>query len=310
MHNDRPALPKEALEGHERADLPIDAIVVDHAFNIDPRRAIDEEMVERLAANIKEIGLLEPLVVHAMYDANRRAWNFFLLAGFVRYAALKKLKWPVVPVVIKRELNETAALVANGAENAARKQVHPFYIARRFHLLHTKHAMSFKDIAKAHAYSESYVANLVSTYVRTNDDIKKNVFETLDVSEERIPTLAWLLSNAKKTSQEQQEAYEQKYGKERDKARLDAADHGAVEVVDKKPKRPYLRNRDDMLKMLQVHLHPDFPLEIVLKGFEADNKLTKRERVLCKAVLLWVLDRTKPSPFRAKATLTDERKDD
>lgn len=305
-------LPKEALEGHERADLPIEKILIDPAFNIDPRRSSDEELVERMAENIRAHGLLEPLVVHAVLDRAKGEWTFFLLAGFVRHAALKRLGYKVAPVVIKRDIDELGALAINGAENTARRQVHPFYIAKRFEFLHVKHGLPFKEIARLHGYSEAYVSNLVVTYQRTNEDIRSKVFETADVSEERIPTIAWLMSNAKKTPTEQQEAYEIKYGKGRDDARLDAADHGALEIADNKPKRPYLRNRDEMLRLLQVQLHPDFSLEVALKGFEGEPKLSKRERVLCKAVLMWVLDRRKPFPFRepkkgkANKSLTEE----
>lgn len=297
----------EPWEGHKRADLPLDAIEIDPAFNIDPRRMGDSELVEPLKQNIEQFGLLEPLVVHAVWDRGRLAYRYFLLAGFVRYAALKELGWKMVPVVIKEKLSELDALNINGAENTARRNVHPFYLAKRFDFLHTHHGQSYGDIARAHGRSESFVRNLMSTYQRTLPEIRQKVFETVDVSEDRVPTMAWLIDNSKRTHGEQQEAYEAKYGRMRDIRALEAADHGAQEL-DKKDKPAYRRSKDDMLRLLQVQLAPDYGLEVALKGFEGSPALSKRERVLCKALLLWSLDRRKPFPFREpkkkKPTLT------
>lgn len=73
--------------------------------------------IEALAASIKSVGLLSPIVV----DANNR-----LVAGHRRLKALQKLGWPSAPVRRVRQINDAVtALKAERDENTCRKDFTP-----------------------------------------------------------------------------------------------------------------------------------------------------------------------------------------
>jgi ParB-like chromosome segregation protein Spo0J len=298
----------------ERADIPLAAIRIDPAFNVAPRRSSDPELIGAMADSIAKDGLLQPLIVLAtkITSANRPlgasktavhapvaagGWEFFLLAGFIRYAALKRLDWRVVPVVVKRELVEVDQYAVNDLENLRRTQVHPFYRAKRFEFLMQRFGLTCEDIAKRYGYSEVHVENLVTTYQRIDPLIRKEVFENLDVDESRIPAFSWLYSTSRKPTDEQRQAYVEKYGKGREQAHRDNVEDGDVEPAPKRIQRPRRRDVEQLDKLIAM-LAPGAELEIAIQGFADNPILSQRERVLCKAVAYFAQSAKKPWPFR------------
>ncbi len=73
--------------------------------------------IDALAASIREIGLLHPIVVDA---------NHSLVSGERRFRAAKKLQWDTVPVTVARNLDEARLLMkAERDENTCRKDFTP-----------------------------------------------------------------------------------------------------------------------------------------------------------------------------------------
>lgn len=298
----------------ERADIPLDAIRIDPAFNVDPRRSSDPELIGAMADSISKVGLLQPLVVlvtritdpHRPLGAAKTAvhapvekggWEFFLLAGFIRYAALKKLGHKIVPVVLKRNLSELDQFAVNDTENLRRTPVHPFHRAKRFELLMNRFGLTCADIAERYGYSEVHVENLVHTYQKIDPEIRKEVFENLDVDETRIPTLAWLMTTSKKPTDEQKEAYIEKYGEGRNHARRSEADDGQAKPVEDKVRRPRRRDVEQVDKLIHM-LRPGAQVEIAIQGFEDRPLLNDRERVLIRTALWFAQDAKKICPLR------------
>src|SRR5271170_6882105 len=85
--NDGESKKKHSLPCEE---IPVSAIKADATWN---SRSGDLD-VDGLAANIDEMGLLEPLVVTKQGD------HYKLVAGFRRFAAIQKLGWKSVRATI------------------------------------------------------------------------------------------------------------------------------------------------------------------------------------------------------------------
>ena len=78
-----------------------------------PRTSFDEEKIAELAESIKEIGIVQPIVVKKNGDF------FMIIAGERRWRAARKAGLKTIPVII-REYDEAEALEASLIENIQR----------------------------------------------------------------------------------------------------------------------------------------------------------------------------------------------
>lgn len=82
------------------------------------RRAFDEAGIEALAASIRDLGLLEPIVVRAQGD------GFEIVAGERRYRALRSLGRESAPVRVVA-FSDAQAELAGAVENLSREDLTP-----------------------------------------------------------------------------------------------------------------------------------------------------------------------------------------
>lgn len=110
--------------------LPYSSIHADVAFNV--RDSFTPESVEELADDIRAKGLLFPLLVRPMDELPTRVVGFdwSLIAGFRRHAAITLLRWDTVPCLIKKGLSEEDARSINFAENLERTDLSHMEVAR------------------------------------------------------------------------------------------------------------------------------------------------------------------------------------
>ena len=104
----KPAAPREDLPASALRDVPTTSIEPNPH---QPRVHFDEESLSDLAKSIKEIGILQPLLVREMSPG-----KFQLIAGERRWRAAQKAKLSVVPVVV-REINELGSVEQALVEN-------------------------------------------------------------------------------------------------------------------------------------------------------------------------------------------------
>jgi len=100
----------------------------------------DEEIAD-LAASIKRIGLIEPLVV------SQKAGTYQLIAGHRRFRAAKEARLKKVPCVIEARKSAVQSEVAI-AENFFRKDMSPIEMAAMITEYRKKMKISVQDIAK------------------------------------------------------------------------------------------------------------------------------------------------------------------
>src|SRR2546422_1549476 len=87
-----------------------------------PRRFFDEAKLAELADNIRQHGVLQPILLRPLPD--REAGTYELVAGTRRYRACKLAKRDSIPATV-RELTDAQALELQVIENVQRVDVHP-----------------------------------------------------------------------------------------------------------------------------------------------------------------------------------------
>lgn len=101
----------DALLKDELVELPIDSLVdfpkEKHRF-----KPASPERLERLAASIRENGILSPLLVRKLPDE-----KYQIIAGHNRRTAAQSLGWSKVPCIIKKLPDEDSAILVLIADN-------------------------------------------------------------------------------------------------------------------------------------------------------------------------------------------------
>ena len=120
-----------------------------------PRRRIDDEGIEDLAASIRSQGLLQPVVVR-----HRAAGGFELIAGERRWRAAQRAGLERVPVVV-RDVDDRGALAMALIENVQREDLNPIEEAQGLERLRQEFELTQEQVAEAVGKSRPAVANLL-----------------------------------------------------------------------------------------------------------------------------------------------------
>jgi ParB family transcriptional regulator, chromosome partitioning protein len=121
-----------------------------HADPNNPRDEVTE--VEDLAASIEQVGLLQPII------ARRDGDRLVVVCGHRRLTALRKLGWPDVDVVVRREMPADQVLVAMLTENQQRVMLDPIEEARAFSRLKHQHGLSDAAVGQRVGRTQVYVS--------------------------------------------------------------------------------------------------------------------------------------------------------
>ncbi len=121
-----------------------------------PRSRFDADALEALAASIREVGVLQPIVVGPA-DADGR---HVLVAGERRLRASKLAGLDQIPAVV-RESDDAARLAEALIENVQREDLGPLEEAEAYHSLMEDFDMRHEDVAQRVGKSRSAVTNAV-----------------------------------------------------------------------------------------------------------------------------------------------------
>jgi ParB family chromosome partitioning protein len=132
--------------------VPIEAI---RASAFQPRRTFAEAELDGLARSIREHGVLQPLLVRPLADAET---GFELVAGERRWRAAQRAGLHEVPVVV-RALGDAAALELALVENLQREDLSALEEAAAYRRLIDEFGRTQADLAEAVGKSRSHVAN-------------------------------------------------------------------------------------------------------------------------------------------------------
>lgn len=118
-----------------------------------PRAHFDEESLADLAASIKEIGVLQPLLVRQKADG-----KYQLIAGERRWRASQRAKLKTVPVVV-REVNELDSVEQALVENLHRQDLTALEEASAYQQLAEDFNLTHEQVAKRVGKSRASVTN-------------------------------------------------------------------------------------------------------------------------------------------------------
>jgi len=122
-----------------------------------PRQHMDDEGIGELSRSIAEKGILQPLLVRPLSDANSPN-SYEIIAGERRWRAAQKAKLHDVPVIIK-DLNDQETLEIALIENLQRQDLSPLEEADGYQRLMQEFTHTQDVLAKAMGKSRSHVAN-------------------------------------------------------------------------------------------------------------------------------------------------------
>jgi ParB family chromosome partitioning protein len=143
-----PIDPGVIAEGGLR-QVPIDQI----STNPDqPRTHFDDQSLEELAASMKEVGVLQPIVVTGGKD------GYVLIAGERRWRAAKRAGLAEIPAVI-REATGNSTLVEALVENVQRQDLTPLEEAHAYQQLLENYGMTQEQVATRVGKSRPTISN-------------------------------------------------------------------------------------------------------------------------------------------------------
>ncbi len=117
-----------------------------------PRKKFDSEGLDELAESIKQVGIIQPLIV------TREGKFYVIVAGERRYRAARQAGLEKVPIII-RDYNELEALQTALIENIQREDLNPVDEAMTYKRFNEEFSLSQEEIAKKVGKNRSTVAN-------------------------------------------------------------------------------------------------------------------------------------------------------
>ena len=131
-------------------DLPIDSIIPNQH---QPRVHFDEESLGELAASIREIGVLQPVLVRPVGDS-----AYELVAGERRWRAARRAGLAVIPAIV-RNTDDLGLVERALVENLHRQDLTPLEEAAAYQQLIEDFELTHEQVANRVGKSRSAVTN-------------------------------------------------------------------------------------------------------------------------------------------------------
>jgi ParB family chromosome partitioning protein len=123
-----------------------------------PREHFDEEALTSLTASVRELGVLQPVLVRETGDG-----TFELIAGERRWRAAKRAGLSTIPVVV-RTATETLALEQALVENLHREDLNPLEEAAAYQQLLEDFDLTHDEVARRVGKSRAAVSNTLRLF--------------------------------------------------------------------------------------------------------------------------------------------------
>jgi ParB family chromosome partitioning protein len=144
-------------EGGGLQDLPVDLV---RANPLQPRRSFDEDTLDGLVESIKELGVLQPVLVR---EADG---GYELIAGERRLRAARRAGLRTIPALV-RSADDVSSLEQALAENLHRQDLNPLEEAAAYQQLIEDFGYTQDQVAQRVGRSRSAVANLLRLFQLT-----------------------------------------------------------------------------------------------------------------------------------------------
>jgi ParB family transcriptional regulator, chromosome partitioning protein len=138
------------IDGVALAEIPVGAIEVNP---FQPRRVFDEDSLVALSDSIREVGLLQPILVRPLDDD-----TYQLIAGERRWRAAKRAGMDTVPAIV-RTTSDVASLEHALVENLHRADLNALDEAAAFNQLIDDFGMTHETLALRMGRSRATITN-------------------------------------------------------------------------------------------------------------------------------------------------------
>ncbi len=125
-----------------------------------PRRSIQAQPLEELAASIRANGVIQPIVVRPLAGNSADGIRYEIVAGERRWQAAKLAGLTEIPVVV-RGLSDSEAVAVALIENIQREELTPAEEARALQRLIGEFTLTHQQVADAVGRSRAAVTNLI-----------------------------------------------------------------------------------------------------------------------------------------------------
>lgn len=123
-----------------------------------PRNRFDEESLAALTASIRELGVLQPILVRQVSDD-----RYAIIAGERRWRAAKRAGLQFIPVIV-RQVNDELTLQHALVENLHRDDLNPLEEAAAYQQLVEDFELTQEEVAHKVGKSRSAIANLLRLF--------------------------------------------------------------------------------------------------------------------------------------------------
>ena len=139
-----------AMDGPRLAELPIDSLAPNPN---QPRVHFDEETLEELAASIREIGVLQPVLARSIGDG-----RYQLVAGERRWRAARRAGLSTIPAIV-RTTDDLSSVEQALVENLHRQDLTPLEEAAAYQQLIEDFHLTHEQVSSRVGKSRSAVTN-------------------------------------------------------------------------------------------------------------------------------------------------------
>jgi ParB family chromosome partitioning protein len=153
-----------SYSAQDLSNLPIENATVQYVSiekitnnSAQPRQEFGEGEIVELAASIKKLGVLQPIVVR---PSPKEQGKYEIVAGERRWRASKLAALTSVPVVIK-SLDDREALEIGIVENVQRENLNPLELAKAYNRLAQEFSLSQEEIADRVGKDRATVSNIL-----------------------------------------------------------------------------------------------------------------------------------------------------
>lgn len=147
-----PGAPEAGEAGFGLLEVPVNAVGPNPK---QPRTRFDDDAIASLAASIREVGILQPIVVRRAGDG-----RYEVIAGERRLRAAKTAGLATVPVVL-RDSEDSELLREALIENIHREDLNPIEQAEAFRQLLEELGLKQEELADRVGVSRSHIANTI-----------------------------------------------------------------------------------------------------------------------------------------------------
>ncbi len=131
-------------------ELAIDRIIPNH---YQPRSHFDEEALSSLTASIREIGVLQPILVRQRDDQ-----TYELIAGERRWRSAKRAGLTLIPAIV-RTVDDLTSLAQAVVENIHREDLHPLEEAAAYQQLLEDFGLTHEELGSRLGKSRAAITN-------------------------------------------------------------------------------------------------------------------------------------------------------